>query len=994
MAAAAAARCLAAALALGAVAHASFQVTQGPATQSFVACVAGDGTPAGSPFNNPNTVAAQIVEYTLTYNSVTGRVAVAQTSNQVLVASSGAPASGSTYQLSIPGDFADRGRAIGMVTPSGSSCTTASGSVPTLACQGTPLSGMITLTADNRYVVLAGYDTAAGTNVVPLGSQTINAAMGQPASTIQNISLLPVNVNRVVGVVDLMYYTQQVAVSVSSACQASGVAYPCEITSATYVKNASDPAGSGSFYVATGWGSTSAPQATTGTTRVPFGIFPVGFTVGLPTNGGLIQVPAPSGIMSNDGNIGTKTVIQTAAGGSTWYIKYVRSPKVYNNTLYYALNSKGVSACSANGGMPLPGQSCSGNVVAEIFLAFANTAATNVKDYVFTGASTLWLVDGDLGLHYFNCPTGGSTATTACGGTAGQTYVTIPPNAFAWTSLLVNSSLVSVTAVQEQAGFTTFILVAQQSVVWAWPAANSGPYVDGIGNCCGPANRATAGASCCWANGNQPVATAPANTFFRSLAAPAFGTAPLASPAPSVSPSNTPTISLTPSTTPSNTPSNSFSSSLTPSVTSSPSMSASITSSPSSTPSMTPTPTPTTTLTAGASPSNTPSISVTPSVTPTNTRTPSITPSPTQTPSTTTTLTATPTRTASPTASITPSNSPTPSQTPSPTQSKGSAPLPPLTLSWGVVIGWANPGALTAAQAMEMSPTLVCDSYVSQALLNGYASLLGVSVKNVAIASTTDSASQTVQTVCARRLVEPRSLAAASGGGRALQVATTETVAMTARMGPSLGVRDQAAALAAVVNSLSPASPIYQQLINSVATATNLSASLFALVLDPTHDPSLGGVTASTASSGGGGSGATSAVGGALGGIVGAIAVFAGFATLRYYMTKGRLPPIFGKSTKSTAQKRDISAVRAENEALKANPLAAVRLSKEDSQKIADSLAEMTPEELEELKELKARKRAEKAAKNAAAEQAKLLAAASGGAGDARVNFAPSASQA
>ena len=61
--------------------------------------------------------------------------------------------------------------------------------------------------------------------------------------------------------------------------------------------------------------------------------------------------------------------------------------------------------------------------------------------------------------------------------------------------------------------------------------------------------------------------------------------------------------------------------------------------------------------------------------------------------------------------------------------------------------------------------------------------------------------------------------------------------------------------------------------------------------------------------------------------------------------------------------------MRAENEALKANSPAA-RLSKEDSQKIADSLAEMTPEELEEFRELKARKRAERAAKIATAEQA------------------------
>jgi len=945
---------LAAALLLSACAlapaAAAFLVTSGASSQSFVACLAGDGSAAGAPDANPNAVAAQIIEYQMSYNSFTKFISVTEvTGNKVVLVSNGAPAPGSAFQLSIPGDYADRGRATGMVRLSGASCTTASASVPTLACQGTPMTGAISLTADNRYVVLAGYDMAAGTRIVQ---------EGQVASTLQNISLPPVGVNRVVGVVDLVTTYQQVAVSVSSACLANGAPYPCEITSATYVKNASDPNGGGQFLVATGWG-TATGLATTQTVATPFGIKATGFTAGLPSNGGLVQVIAPGstgsqgGILSTMANAGAMNVIQTAAGGSGYYIKYLRAPKLYNNTVHYALNSKGVSACTT-AGPPAAGQACGSAVIAQSFLAFSLTGSLNVKDYVFTGISSLWMLDGDLGLHYFSCPLGGTTTASGCGGTSGQVYVTTPPNVYAYTSQLVNSSAVSVTAVQESAGLTTFIMVAQQSVIWAWAATNNGPYVDGVGNCCGAANRLTPGASCCWANNNQPVATAPANTFFRGLAAPVLGPAPFPTPSPSATPSNTPSISVTPSGTPSPTST----------VSGSPSISSSVTGSPSTTPSATPTPTPTTTLTAGASPSNTATISVTVSVSPTSSRTPSTTSTPTRTPS------PSPSRTPS----NTPTNSPTPSQTPSPTQSKGSAPLPPIVLTWSVTIGWASGAALTPAQAQQMSPALVCGAYVSTALTSGFASLLGIPAKNVAILSTTDSATGAKQTECARRVLLSGKLfgrasgdgvgGVGGGGGRALQAATTEIVALSASLGPSLGVRDQQAALQAILN-VEPSSPVYQTLIAAVAVQANLSASLFAVDIDHSLVKLGGGVGAASSSSSG--SGAVSAVGGALGGVVGAIALFAGFATLRYYLVKGRLPPICGKSTKTSAQKRDISAVRAENEALKANPLASVRLSREDSQKIADSLAEMTPEELEELKQLKARKRAEKAAKAAAA---------------------------
>jgi hypothetical protein len=38
-----------------------------------------------------------------------------------------------------------------------------SASTPTLACQGVPLGGTISMTADNKFVTLAGYDRPAGT---------------------------------------------------------------------------------------------------------------------------------------------------------------------------------------------------------------------------------------------------------------------------------------------------------------------------------------------------------------------------------------------------------------------------------------------------------------------------------------------------------------------------------------------------------------------------------------------------------------------------------------------------------------------------------------------------------------------------------------------------------------------------------------------------------------------------------------------------------------
>ena len=272
----------------------------------------------------------------------------------------------SPYQLSILGDYADRGTASGVVRADGTACWTMSASQPTLACQGVPLGGTLAMTADNKFVTLAGYDLPAGTPVV---------APGNVASTMQNLSLPAASVNRVLAAVDLTSGAQSIAVNVNAFTTAavtgstSRVPYPCEITGAVYWKNASDASGnSGTWYTTTGWGTSSA--GTTGTVWVPKadglsakgadgGLIASVLTtgIGLPGNGGLIALPATAGITSAMASTGTGGVVGYGAGGSAYYVKYMRSPKVYNNYLYYALVSKGIYVCL--NGVPAQAGNCS-----------------------------------------------------------------------------------------------------------------------------------------------------------------------------------------------------------------------------------------------------------------------------------------------------------------------------------------------------------------------------------------------------------------------------------------------------------------------------------------------------------------------------------------------------------------------------------------------------------------------------------------------------------
>jgi hypothetical protein len=80
-----------AALLAARAAEAAFSVVGGISQQAFVALVAGDGTPSGSPVANPNTVAATIVEFQLSYAPATGYVSVQQNQNSVKLESTGVP---------------------------------------------------------------------------------------------------------------------------------------------------------------------------------------------------------------------------------------------------------------------------------------------------------------------------------------------------------------------------------------------------------------------------------------------------------------------------------------------------------------------------------------------------------------------------------------------------------------------------------------------------------------------------------------------------------------------------------------------------------------------------------------------------------------------------------------------------------------------------------------------------------------------------------------
>ena len=80
-----------AALLAARAASAAFSVLGGVTQQAFLALVAGDGTPAGSPVASPNTVTATIIEFQLSYAPATGFVSVQQNQNTATLPSNGVP---------------------------------------------------------------------------------------------------------------------------------------------------------------------------------------------------------------------------------------------------------------------------------------------------------------------------------------------------------------------------------------------------------------------------------------------------------------------------------------------------------------------------------------------------------------------------------------------------------------------------------------------------------------------------------------------------------------------------------------------------------------------------------------------------------------------------------------------------------------------------------------------------------------------------------------
>ena len=967
-----------------------FCTTQGWTSQCFIAITVGDGSPAGAPANNTQSVQVNVVEYTALYSGGPTAAATAYTSGASLTVGGA---------FSLPGDYADRGTAQGYVKLDGTSCLTSNtlgATLPDVTCQGAPNTGTASLTPDNRFVVIGGYSMSAGLPIAAPGTASKSQKLQDPDA----------NYLRSVGVFDLQAQTQAFNINVNSLLKVGGVQYPAEIYGATYWPNGTSDASSGNgvFYVTAGWGvgptsTTTAATTATSAANVPLGIIAASgtapspgcglagqaaCTAGLPSVGGLITVPVTNGVLSTMGSAGAPAIAGSGAGGSTYYLKYLRSPKVFFDKVYYVLNSKGVYVCS-NGYNPA---TCTGTQVAQVAYGAVNTGTIDVRDFTWTGSGTLWVVEGQMGLMMFAC----TSITQICGtlyvaGTTapyGEVYSTTPPNAKKWSSLLVNSSLMSVTSIVDQSTQTTIVLVAQPGAIWGWPSTNTGPYVNSVGNCCGNSN--AAGTQCCWLNNNQPLATPALNTEFRGIVAPAVGgttpgyVLPTATPSstPSGTPSTTSTVSVTatPSSTISLSPSGSPSP--TPSPSSSPSLSP--TTSPSLSPSPTPTPTPS--LSSGASASNTGSNSPTPSITGSPTFTPSPSRTATQTPTTTVSTSQTPSSSGTVTPTNTPTRTQTPTSTPTPSVSKGMTPPPPLLLSWAVAISLAS-----ATSSAQLTPAVFCDSVVTDALTVGFASVLNIPKRAVSILGITDAAGATTPITCSRRR------RAGEAGGAALLAqlrapsvdlrrglaGSSLTVTIQASLGGSTSAKDWAQALALVT---APTCPALAALNAAVANVVGLTPPDISTYVDPAKAIKVsGGMAAPAAASN---NAATSTVGGVLGGIIGAVFLFAGLATFRYYMVKGRLPPIFGRSTKTAAQKRSMTQLRneadqlkketerlkAESEEARSNPLASLsskkKLSKEDSVKIAEALEDMDEEELAELKARKAAKAARKAAKAAA----------------------------
>jgi len=307
-----------------------------------------------------------------------------------------------------------------------------------------------------------------------------------------------------------------------------------------------------------------------------------------------------------------------------------------------------------------------------------------------------------------------------------------------------------------------------------------------------------------------------------------------------------------------------------PSSSPSPSGSPSLTATPSQTPSGTPTPTQTPTSSASFSP--TPSNSPTASITPSTTQTP--------TPSTTVSMSASPTRsfsnTPSQTATPTGTQTPTPSQTASPTSIADSL----LTFSFLLA-----PGGTASAGAVLPASAVYGQASVLTAIKTTYASLLGLSLAQVVITNITDVATGVTTNLLAMGL-QRRAQSGGASGSKGL------TIWMRANLGkaPSMSsLSNMQAALSGATPSAF--APVFAAIVAAgwATSASALSASVNVKTLTFANTAPVAPISAAAGAPAPSSSGDSSVPTGVAVGVV-LLFVFVGIWSWRSWSKHGKLP--------------------------------------------------------------------------------------------------------
>ena len=374
----------------------------------------------------------------------------------------------------------------------------------------------------------------------------------------------------------------------------------------------------------------------------------------------------------------------------------------------------------------------------------------------------------------------------------------------------------------------------------------------------------------------------------------------------------------------------------------------SATPSPTQTPSQTPTPSASTTATATPTPSTTESVSATASLTPsrseTSTSSLSSTPSPTATTS--------PSRTSTPTPTVTPtaSNTPTASVTASPTS------LPDSLLVFSFVIAPA-PGAGLSLPVNA----IVAYPAVSSAIRATFASYLGVSLGSVGIANVSDVATGAQANLAGLGL----------SGGRRLQRAAAGSMGVRISIRANLGKAPSQAALNSMVTNLQGApsslfAPIISPLVTyyfdgSAATASKLGGAVETSTITLANTnlivlPAAGALAASSASSGD--SSSTTGVGVGLG--VGLTVLFLAIWSWRSWTKHGVLPCFRDRAAE---KRKALADTAARGEVVGINPIGGG-----EAELTIRALAMQVAEQKAEVDRLNAQRLAERAVANAGRE--------------------------